>query len=69
MAAWIVDGQPPMDLAHMDARRFAERPVERDAAVAGALQTYGTYYDVRGAVAPQAGGATITRGSGGRATY
>jgi 4-methylaminobutanoate oxidase (formaldehyde-forming) len=47
MAAWIMNGQPPLDLASMDVRRFAERLVSRDAAVAGALRTYGSYYDIR----------------------
>jgi glycine/D-amino acid oxidase-like deaminating enzyme len=57
MAAWIMDGRPPLDLGSMDVRRFAERPVSRDAAVAGALRTYGSYYDIRGAAQPRAAGA------------
>jgi glycine/D-amino acid oxidase-like deaminating enzyme len=61
MAAWIMDGRPPMDLGSMDVRRFAERSPEREMAVAGALRTYGTYYDIRGGVEPPAGGAAITR--------
>jgi 4-methylaminobutanoate oxidase (formaldehyde-forming) len=58
MAAWIMDGRPPLDLGSMDVRRFAERPVSRDAAVAGALRTYGSYYDIRGAAEPRAAGAS-----------
>jgi 4-methylaminobutanoate oxidase (formaldehyde-forming) len=61
MAAWIMDGRPPIDLVSMDVRRFAERPVDRQDAVAGALRTYGTYYDIRPAVEPRAGGATTTQ--------
>jgi hypothetical protein len=47
MAAWIIEGRPPFDVKSMDVRRFAERPVAQDAAVAGALRTYGGYYDIR----------------------
>jgi 4-methylaminobutanoate oxidase (formaldehyde-forming) len=47
MAAWIMAGRPPFDVRSMDVRRFAERPVARDAAVAAALGTYGSYYDIR----------------------
>lgn len=57
MAAWIMDGRPPLALSGMDVRRFAERPVSRDAAVAGALRTYGSYYDIREAAEPRAAGA------------
>jgi glycine/D-amino acid oxidase-like deaminating enzyme len=60
MAAWIMDGRSPIDLGSMDVRRFGGPP-DRPAAVAGALRTYGTYYDIRGAPAPRSGGATITR--------
>jgi 4-methylaminobutanoate oxidase (formaldehyde-forming) len=47
MATWIMAGRPPFEVRSMDVRRFAERPVARAAAVAGALRTYGSYYDIR----------------------
>ena len=47
MAAWILEGRPPLDLGAMDIRRFGPEAADRDWAVARARHTYGTYYDVR----------------------
>jgi 4-methylaminobutanoate oxidase (formaldehyde-forming) len=57
MATWIMAGRPPFDVRSMDVRRFTERPVPGDAAVDGALRTYGSYYDIRGAAQARAAGA------------
>lgn len=48
MAAWIIDGQPPLDLSGMDIRRFGAAPPAGEALVAAVRQVYSTYYDIAG---------------------
>ena len=47
MAAWILDGHPPMDLRRMDVRRFGPDGREPPRAAADAIRVYATYYDIR----------------------
>jgi 4-methylaminobutanoate oxidase (formaldehyde-forming) len=47
MAAWILDGRPPLDVSAMDVRRFGPEAADRDWTVARARHVYGTYYDLR----------------------
>src|SRR5439155_336738 len=47
MAAWILDGRPPMDLRRMDVRRFGPDGREPPRAAADAIRVYATYYDIR----------------------
>jgi 4-methylaminobutanoate oxidase (formaldehyde-forming) len=46
MAAWIVDGEPELDLWRMDIRRFGGRYRSRRAAIARSREVYATYYDI-----------------------
>ncbi len=47
MADWIVDGDPGMDLWHMDARRFGPAYRSPSYTLARTLENYRTYYDIR----------------------
>src|SRR5439155_23507 len=47
MAAWILDGHPPMDLRRMDVGRFGPDGREPARAAADAIRVYATYYDLR----------------------
>ena len=47
MAAWILDGRPPMDLRRMDVSRFGPDGREPPRAAADAIRVYATYYDIR----------------------
>jgi 4-methylaminobutanoate oxidase (formaldehyde-forming) len=47
MADWIVDGDPGLDLWHMDLRRFGPQYRSRRLVTERARALYGTYYDIR----------------------
>jgi 4-methylaminobutanoate oxidase (formaldehyde-forming) len=46
MAEWIMDGDSPMDLWRMDIRRFGAQYAHVNHALAQAVETYATYYDI-----------------------
>ncbi|GGO80637.1 GcvT family protein [Nonomuraea cavernae] len=47
MAEWIVEGEPGMDLWHMDIRRFGRQYRSPSYTLARAVENYETYYDIR----------------------
>jgi glycine cleavage system T protein len=47
MAEWIVNGEPSLDLWHMDIRRFGRQYRSQAYALARATEVYATYYDIR----------------------
>jgi 4-methylaminobutanoate oxidase (formaldehyde-forming) len=47
MAEWILDGDPGMDLWHMDVRRFGQAYRSPSYTLARTLENYRTYYDIR----------------------
>jgi glycine cleavage system aminomethyltransferase T/glycine/D-amino acid oxidase-like deaminating enzyme len=47
MAEWIVEGEPSLDLWHMDIRRFGRQYRSRAYTLARTCEVYGTYYDIR----------------------
>lgn len=47
MADWIVDGEPGMDLWHMDIRRFGPHYRSPSYTLHRTIETYETYYDIR----------------------
>ncbi|HWR47345.1 MAG TPA: FAD-dependent oxidoreductase, partial [Pseudonocardiaceae bacterium] len=47
MANWIVDGEPGMDLWHMDIRRFGPHHRSPSYTLHRTMETYETYYDIR----------------------
>ena len=47
MAEWIVEGEPSLDLWHMDIRRFGAQYRSRRYALARATEVYATYYDIK----------------------
>lgn len=47
MAEWIVEGEPSMDLWHMDIRRFGAQYRSPSYTLARAVENYETYYDIR----------------------
>jgi glycine cleavage system T protein len=47
MAEWIVNGEPSLDLWHMDSRRFGRQYSSRAYALARATEVYSTYYDIK----------------------
>jgi glycine cleavage system T protein len=46
MAAWIVSGEPPMDVWHMDVRRFGEHFRSPSYTRRRTVENYETYYDI-----------------------
>jgi glycine cleavage system T protein len=47
VASWIVDGEPELDLWHMDIRRFGGRHWRsREWTLARTIEVYATYYDI-----------------------
>ena len=46
MAEWIVDGEPGMDVWHMDVRRFGRQYRSPSYTLERTLETYETYYDI-----------------------
>ncbi|MEV4395436.1 FAD-dependent oxidoreductase [Nonomuraea sp. NPDC049607] len=47
MAEWIVEGDPGMDVHHMDVRRFGGRYRSPSYTVKRSVENYETYYDIR----------------------
>ncbi|MEV3979912.1 FAD-dependent oxidoreductase [Nonomuraea sp. NPDC049758] len=47
MADWIVDGEPGMDVHHMDVRRFGRQYRSPSYTVKRSVENYETYYDIR----------------------
>ena len=47
MAEWIVEGEPSLDLWHMDIRRFGSQYRSPSYTVKRVRETYETYYDIR----------------------
>ena len=47
MSEWIADGEPSLDLWHMDVRRFGHHLRSPAYTVARTRETYETYYDIR----------------------
>ncbi|MFG2072840.1 GcvT family protein [Nonomuraea maritima] len=47
MAEWIVEGEPGMDVRHMDIRRFDRHYRSPSYTVKRAVENYETYYDIR----------------------
>ncbi|MFK4039795.1 FAD-dependent oxidoreductase [Nonomuraea wenchangensis] len=47
MAEWIAGGEPPMDLWHMDVRRFGRHYRSPSYTLKRAVENYETYYDIR----------------------
>ncbi|MBL8931268.1 MAG: FAD-binding oxidoreductase, partial [Kineosporiaceae bacterium] len=47
MADWILDGDPGMDLWHMDVRRFGPAYRSPSHTLARTVENYATYYDIR----------------------
>jgi 4-methylaminobutanoate oxidase (formaldehyde-forming) len=46
LAGWIVNGEPDLDLWHMDIRRFGTHTRSRRYVVERATEVYATYYDI-----------------------
>jgi len=46
LAEWIVGGEPPYDLWHMDIRRFARHAASRKFVLERSLETYRQYYSI-----------------------
>jgi glycine cleavage system T protein len=47
VAEWIVNGEPSLDLWHMDIRRFGRQYRSQDYTLARATEVYATYYDIK----------------------
>jgi 4-methylaminobutanoate oxidase (formaldehyde-forming) len=47
MAEWIVEGEPSLDLWHMDIRRFGRQYRSQAYTLARANEVYATYYDIK----------------------
>ena len=46
MAEWIIDGEPSMDVSHMDIARFGRQYRSPGYTLARAVENYRTYYDI-----------------------
>src|SRR4051812_5465598 len=46
MAEWIVDGEPSMDVSHMDVARFGRQYRSPSHTISRTVETYRTYYDI-----------------------
>ena len=47
MAEWVVNGEPSLDLWHMDIRRFGRQYRSQAYTLARATEVYATYYDIK----------------------
>ncbi|MFC6237484.1 GcvT family protein [Longivirga aurantiaca] len=47
MAEWVLEGAPPMDLWHMDVRRFGQSYRSPSYTLARTVENYESYYDIR----------------------
>ncbi|HVH21882.1 MAG TPA: FAD-dependent oxidoreductase [Pseudonocardia sp.] len=59
MAAWILDGDPGMDLWHMDVRRFGRHYRSPGYTLARTVENYESYYDIRYPAAERAAGRPL----------
>jgi glycine cleavage system aminomethyltransferase T/glycine/D-amino acid oxidase-like deaminating enzyme len=59
MAAWILDGDPGMDLWHMDVRRFARHYRSPGYTLARTVENYESYYDIRYPAAERSAGRPL----------
>ncbi len=59
MAAWILDGDPGLDLWHMDVRRFGRHYRSPGYTLARTRENYETYYDIRYPAAERATGRPL----------
>jgi glycine cleavage system aminomethyltransferase T/glycine/D-amino acid oxidase-like deaminating enzyme len=59
MADWIVDGDPGMDLWHMDVRRFGRHYRSPGYTLARTVENYESYYDIRYPAAERAAGRPL----------
>src|SRR5436305_9580472 len=47
MAEWIENGEPSLDIWHMDIRRFGRQYGSQAYTLARATEVYATYYDIK----------------------
>jgi 4-methylaminobutanoate oxidase (formaldehyde-forming) len=59
MAAWILDGDPGMDLWHMDVRRFGRHYRSPGYTLARTVENYESYYDIRYPAAERSAGRPL----------
>ena len=59
MADWILDGDPGMDLWHMDVRRFGRHYRSPGYTLARTVENYESYYDIRYPAAERAAGRPL----------
>ncbi|MEJ3651580.1 FAD-dependent oxidoreductase [Actinomycetes bacterium KLBMP 9759] len=59
MAAWILDGDPGMDLWHMDVRRFGGHYRSPGYTLARTVENYESYYDIRYPAAERSAGRPL----------
>jgi 4-methylaminobutanoate oxidase (formaldehyde-forming) len=63
MAEWVLEGAPPMDLWHMDVRRFGQSYRSPSYTLARTVENYETYYDIRYPHHERAAGRPLRRSS------
>jgi glycine cleavage system aminomethyltransferase T/glycine/D-amino acid oxidase-like deaminating enzyme len=59
MADWVLDGDPGMDLWHMDVRRFGRHYRSPGYTLARTVENYESYYDIRYPAAERAAGRPL----------
>jgi Glycine cleavage system T protein (aminomethyltransferase) len=59
MAAWILDGDPGLDLWHMDVRRFGRHYRSPGYTLARTVENYESYYDIRHPAAERTAGRPL----------
>ncbi len=59
MAAWILDGDPGLDLWHMDVRRFGPQYRSPGYTLARVVENYESYYDIRPPGSQRRGGRPL----------
>ena len=59
LAAWVLDGDPGMDLWHMDVRRFGAHYRSPGYTLARVTENYESYYDIRYPAAERAAGRPL----------
>ncbi len=63
MAAWVLDGDPGMDLWHMDVRRFGRHYRSPGYTLARTVENYESYYDIRYPAAERSAGRPLRTSS------
>ena len=63
MAEWVLEGAPPMDLWHMDVRRFGQSYRSPSYTLARTVENYESYYDIRFPNHERAAGRPLRRSS------